>query len=198
MAQRSPYNDRYKTDQKGKTRKSASASKPKRAIADITPAQAAKASQKKKSLWSRAKSAGSTGKAATKETLRIESTPRMLKLRRIWWWLWGGALLVAVVILAMQQMKVGSPGLIAGAWVIWLSAMGGAFYLEFGPIRRERALAIAAAQAGGKPSKADKADKSDKSDKPAKLTKAAQAVKAAADDAPEPDDRQPPSQDGAE
>ena len=34
MGQRSPYNDRYKVEQKGKTRKSASAAKPKRASID--------------------------------------------------------------------------------------------------------------------------------------------------------------------
>ena len=186
MAQRSPYNDRYKTDQKGKTRRSASAAKPKRALADVTPAQAAKASQKKPSLWTRAKNAGSSGQAARQEALRIESTPRMKRLRRIWWWLWGGALLVAVIILAMQQMKVGSPAVVAGAWVVWLAAMGGAFFLEFGPIRNERVLVATAANNAGKGSKAEKMTKPGKSAKPTSA------------DAPESDDSKASSQDGAE
>lgn len=183
MAQRSPYNDRYKTDQKGKTRKSASAAKPKRALADVTPSQAAKASRKKQSLWSRAKNAGSSGQAARQEAIRIDSTPRMKRLRRIWWWLWGGALGVAVIILAMQQLKIGSPALVGGAWVVWLAAMGGAFFLEFGPIRTERVLAAAAASTAAKPSKSEKAEKP---------TKGVDA------DASGSDGTEPPSQDGAE
>jgi Flp pilus assembly protein TadB len=153
MAQRSPYNDRYKTDQKGKTRRSASSSKPKRAVADLTPAQVAKASKKKQSVWSRAKSAGSSGGSSSAAVPRVESTPRMRELRRIWWWLWGGALAVAVVILVMQQLKIGNAVLIGGAWLIWLVSMGGAFYIEFVPIRKERNLAIEAMKSGGKGSK---------------------------------------------
>ena len=61
MAQRSPYNDRYKTDQKGKTRKSASAAKPTRYIADLTPGESPKKAEKKSSVWSRAKSASGSG-----------------------------------------------------------------------------------------------------------------------------------------
>jgi hypothetical protein len=76
--------------------------------------------------------------------------------------------------------------------------MGGAFYLEFGPIRKERALAIAAAQTGGKPSKTEAADKPAKPAKPAKPSKPAKPATPASGDVPEPDDRQPPSQDGAE
>ncbi|HEY5506639.1 MAG TPA: hypothetical protein VIK83_04020 [Coriobacteriia bacterium] len=154
MAQRSPYNDRYKTDQKGKTRRSASSSKPKRAIADLTPAQVAKASKKKPSIWSRAKASGSSGGSSSSSVPRIESSPRMKQLRRIWWWLWGGALAVAVIILVMQQLKVGNPVIIGGAWLIWLVSMAGAFYIEFVPIRRERNLVIEAMKSGGKGSKA--------------------------------------------
>ena len=172
MGQRSPYNDRYKVEQKGKTRKSASAAKPKRAVADLTPGDSPKKGQKKKSsVWSRAKSASNSGNAATQAS--VEGTPRMKELRRIWWVLWAGALLVAVGILLLQQNAVTkSSPFIPIAWVVWLGAMGGAFYLEFGPIRKERARAIEAAKAGGKPSKKEK------------TTAAA------------PDDRQPPSQDG--
>jgi len=185
MASRSPYNDRYKTDQKGKTRRSASASKPKRAIADLTPAQVAKASKKKQSVWSRAKSAGS-GSGSSSSMPRIESTPRMKQLRRVWWVLWCAALAVAVGILVLQQLRIGTPVLVGAAWFVWLITMGGAFYIEFVPIRKERALAIEAAKSGGKPAKAEKAEK------PAKPVKPAEAT------APAPDDSQPPSQDSAE
>jgi cation transport ATPase len=186
MAQRSPYNDRYKVEQKGKTRKSAAGAKPKRAVADLTPAEAVKKSQKKTSAWGRAKKASSPSKPAS---ARFEATPRMKQLRQIWWLLWGGALLVAVGILIMQQAKIGNAVIIGAAWLVWLLAMGGAFYIEFVPIRKERALAIEAAKSGGKPAKPEKSDE-DKPDRPAKPAK---PVKAA-----ESDDSQPPSQDGPE
>jgi hypothetical protein len=175
MAQRSPYNDRYKVDSKGKTRKSASAAKPKRAVADLTPAEAAKKSQKKRSLWSRATSASGSG--ASSASARMESTPRMKQLRRVWWALWITALAIAVGILLLQQAGMEKSPLVLVGWVIWLAAMGGAFYLEFGPIRKERALAIQAAKGGGKPAKKDKADKAASPDKTPQ--------------APAPDDRQP-------
>jgi hypothetical protein len=98
----------------------------------------------------------------------------MKQLRRIWWVLWGGALGVAVVILLMQQYGFEKSPLIAVAWGLWIAAMGGAFYLEFGPIRKERALAIEAAKSGGKSSKKDR------------------------DKTPAPDDRQPPTPEGQE
>jgi hypothetical protein len=160
VAQRSPYNDRYKVDSKGKTRKSASAAKPKRALADITPAEAVKKTQKKPSLWSRAKAGGSSG-GSYSAARAIESTPRMKKLRRIWWALWITALAVAVGILLLQQAGMDKSPLIPVAWAVWLVAMGGAFYLEFVPIRKERAAAIEAAKGGGKSAKKDKAGKGD-------------------------------------
>jgi hypothetical protein len=155
MAQRSPFNDRYKVDQKGKTRKSAAGAKPKRAIADLTPADAPKKSQKKTTAWGRAKSASKP--AASSAMAAVESTPRMKELRKIWWYLWVGALVIAVGILLLQQFKVNIPIVVGVAWAIWFAAMGGAFYIEFGPMRKERAAAAAAAKQGGKPAKSDKA-----------------------------------------
>jgi cation transport ATPase len=186
MAQRSPYNDRYKVDQKGKTRKSASAAKPKRALADLTPAQAAKKSQKKPSLWSRAKSSGS-GSGASAAAARIESTPRMKQLRRVWWMLWSGALAMAVLILVLQQLKFTNPIVNGLLWLLWLVAMGGAFYIEFIPIRKERAMAVEAL----KP--APKASKPEKPAKPVKAAKPSGIV-----EVPAPDDSEPPTQDGSE
>jgi hypothetical protein len=186
MAQRSPYNDRYKIDQKGKTRKSASAAKPKRAIADVTPADSAKKTQKKSSFWSRAKSTSGSGSPST-GARAVVSTPRMKQMRRIWWVLWVTALAVAVGILLLQQAGMKDSPLITVAWAIWLAAMGGAFYLEFFPIRKERAAAIELAKHGGKPAKNEKTDKNEKPAKGAKADKPGSPA------APAPDDRLPPS-----
>ncbi len=213
MAQRSPYNDRYKVDQKGKTRRSASAAKPKRSVADLTPGESAKKPAKKTSAWSRAmaasKSSGgssSSSGSSSKTSLRAaENTPRGKRLRRIWWWLWGGALAMAVGLWVVQEAAKNAgdaAGVAASAasnattatveaavnaasgpwvlvvsigWVLWIAAMGGAFYLEFGPIRKERAAAFAAAQSG---SKAEK--KTGRSTKP-KATKVENPVAAASD-----------------
>ncbi len=160
MSQRSPYNDRNKTEQKGHTRKSASAAKPKRAVADLSPVTSGKA-PKKASAWQRAKAQSGSGASSSSSTAGMEATPRMKELRRVWWFLWVGALVIAVVILLMQQFKVNAPALIAGAWVVWLAAMGGAFYIEFGPMRKERQALMAAGKSGGKSSKAEKAEKPD-------------------------------------
>jgi hypothetical protein len=148
MAQRSPYNDRYKVDQKGKTRKSASAAKPKRAVADLTPAEAAKKPAAKRSWFS--------PRTPPANAIAIPTTPEMKRLRRIWWVLWGTALGVAVLILVLQQTKT-LLAAIPFVWGIWAAAMGGAFYLEFVPLRKMRTAAIEAARAGnakpGKPPK---------------------------------------------
>jgi len=173
MSTRSPHNDRYKVEQKSKTRRSASSSKPKRAVADITPVTSAKSPAKKSSFWSRA-TAASSGSRSASTVAQIEATPRMKQLRRIWWVLWGGALGVAVVILLLQEYGFAESPFVVVAWGVWIASMGGAFYLEFGPIRKERAAAIEAAKSGGKASKKDKAK------------------------APAPDDRQPPSPEGNE
>ena len=176
MAQRSPYNDRYKTDQKGKTRRSASAAKPKRAVADLTPANSPKAPAKKKKrgLF------GGGQTAARPPAPIIESTPRMKRLRLVWWILWVLALAVALIILLLQRGGVAYAAYIPYGWAVWLVSMGGAFYLEFVPIRKERAAAIAAAAAAG-------------SGKGAKAAKAPTIPVAREAESPAPDDRKPPA-----
>jgi hypothetical protein len=189
MTQRSPYSDRYKTEQKGKTRRSASAAKPKRAVADLTSYDAPKKKtpEKSTSAWGRAKAAWKSSGETSSAVKRIESTPKIKQLRRIWWMLWGGALIVAAGILLMQQAGLRNSPFIPVLWVVWLAAMGGAFFLEFGPIRNERARAIAAATGAGKPGKGNKGDKGGKP--------SAKAPVIDAPSAPGPDDRQPPSAD---
>lgn len=179
MSTRSPNNDRYKVEQKGKTRKSASSSKPKRAVADITPVTSwsgSKPEKKKSTFWSRltAPPAAGSSRAAMAQ---IESTPRMKQLRRIWWVLWGGALAIAVVILLLQRADANSP-FVGYAWGFWIAAMGGAFYLEFVPIRRERGIAMEAARNAGKSGKKDKKKQTAGPEEPL---------------APAPDDTQPPA-----
>jgi hypothetical protein len=105
----------------------------------------------------------------------------MKQLRLIWWVLWVVALVVAVGILLVQRAGGAVASLIPFGWGVWLVAMGGAFYLEFVPIRKERAALIEAA-ATAKHSKSDKAGKGGKAGKPSGPAAA-----------PAPDDRQPPS-----
>ena len=156
MSQRSPYNDRYKVEQKGKTRKSASAAKPKRALADLTPAKAAaKDGAAPKRKWWQSNPAASKAQA-------IPVTPEMRRLRRIWWVLWGAALGLAVVILLLQQAARSNAALrstVPFAWAIWLGCMAGAFYLEFVPLRKARLAAVGAARAADGKKPRDKGDK---------------------------------------
>jgi len=148
MSQRSPMNDRYKTEQKGKTRRSASAAKPKRDVADLAPASSAKAPAKKKGLFS--------ARGSSRPSAPMLTSPRLTQLRRIWWILWVLALAVAIVILWLQQAGPALQFLVPFGWAVWAVAMGGAFYIEFLPIRKERAALIEAAKKGGKASKKDR------------------------------------------
>jgi len=137
MSQRSPYNDRYKVEAKGKTRRSASAAKPKREIADLTPRSDEKKSATKKR--------GSKGRGpAPKPAATFEPSPEMKRLRRWWWAMWVLSLAVAVGILFMQQYKLTQ--FVPVAWGLWFVAMGGAFYLEFVPLRKARLAAMEAAK----------------------------------------------------
>jgi len=161
MSQRSPYNDRYKVEQKGKTRKSASAAKPKRGVADLTPAKAtSKGGAAPKRRWWQPAPAASKAQA-------IPVTPEMRRLRRIWWVLWGAALALAVIILLLQQAARSNVALrstVPFAWAVWLGCMAGAFYLEFVPLRKARLAAVEAARSseGRKPRDKGSHDTTDK------------------------------------
>ena len=181
MATRSPHNDRYKVEQKGKTRKSASSAKPKRVLGDLTPASATKKVAAKKSRWGRG--------PATQPMPAFEPTPKMKQLRKIWWMLWGLSLVIAVGILVLQNAAKATPGLesyVPFAWGLWAASMGGAFYLEFSPIRKARMEAMEASRSGHKKSKSDSHAKPVKT--PA--TKADTAVRGDMDEdsAPSPED----------
>ncbi|MDO8964115.1 MAG: hypothetical protein Q7W30_06425 [Coriobacteriia bacterium] len=154
MSTRSPHNDRYKTDPKGKTRKSASAAKPKRAVGASTPAT--KKPAKKKSLWGRG--------PAPAPVAPLVQTPAMKKLRRLWWILWAASLGIAIIIVALPQftqLKAVAEQVKPVLWGLWAAAMGGAFYLEFGPIRKARIEAIELSKKKPKERKADAKAKAD-------------------------------------
>jgi hypothetical protein len=161
MSTRSPHNDRYKVEQKGNTRKSASSAKPKRVVADLTPASTSKKAPAKKSRWA--------SRPAAQSAPAFAPTQKMKDLRRIWWILWVLSLAIAVGILFLQKLGAAYQGYVPFAWGLWIAAMGGAFYLELAPIRKARLEAMQAAQsdhkkpkdpAGGKAAKtpATKAD----------------------------------------
>lgn len=142
MATRSPHNDRYKTELKGKTRKSASSAKPKRVVADLTPvSSSAKTPARKKPRWGRG--------PATRPAMAFEATPQMKQLRRLWWVLWGLSLVIAVGIILLQRGGAAYETYIPFAWGLWAATMAGAFYLEFNPIRKARMAAMELARSGG-------------------------------------------------
>jgi hypothetical protein len=167
MTRRSVGNDRYRVEQKGKTRKSASAAKPKReagAAASDKPKKKAKSS-KKASLF---------GMKTTREPVaRAEPTPEMKKLRRWWWGFMGAAIIIAFAMFAAKIVNKTAESVLFG---VYAAALGGALYLEFGPLRKARLAAIDAAKTtGGKAKKA--------------AAKDADAKKAAAKDAGKADAR---------
>jgi hypothetical protein len=151
MTRRSVGNDRYRVEQKGKTRKSASAAKPKReagAAASDKPKKKAKASSKPKLF----------GMKTSREPVpRVESTPEMKRLRRWWWGLMGAAILIAVAMVPVSKLE--NKNLDSVMFGVYAAALGGALYLEFGPLRKARLAAIDASKSsGGKAKKASAKD----------------------------------------
>jgi hypothetical protein len=157
MSQRSPYNDRNKVEQKGKTRKSAAASKPKRGAgvaASAAPSKKKKKAPARKSFWSR-------GPARQPVAPQVQ-TPEMKRLRRIWWILWGSSLGVALVAVFIGQFAKTNPSLQVVYTVLlglWAASFAGVIYLEIGPIRKARRAALEEAKLPkGKKQKAAKAN----------------------------------------
>jgi hypothetical protein len=147
MTRRSVGNDRYRVERSGKTRKSASAAKPKReagAAASDKPKKKAK-SAKKPSLF---------GMKTTREpTARVEPTPEMKKLRRWWWGFMGAAIIIAIAMVPMNKLQ--NKTVDSVMFGVYAAALGGALYLEFGPLRKARLAAIDASKtSGGKAKKA--------------------------------------------
>lgn len=132
-------NDRYRMEQKGHTRKSASSAKPKR------EAGSASASVKKAAKSARPKLFAKS--PARQPTAPVPSTPEMKKLRRYWWITMGIAIVVAVAMVPISKYK--NSTLDSVLFAVYAAALGGALYLEFGPLRRMRKEAVEAAKAKG-------------------------------------------------
>jgi hypothetical protein len=144
MARRSVTNDRYRVEQKGKTRKSASSAKPKREAGSSSASTPAKKA-KPKSKW---------GRGPAREPIpKVPTSPEMKQLRRYWWILIGTAIVLAVAMIPLSKM--GNKTIDSLLFGVYAASLGGALYLEFGPLRKARLAAIAEAKGkGGKASKA--------------------------------------------
>lgn len=162
MSRRSVTNARYRKDNVGSTRKSASAAKPKRDAGDLSASSKKKAAPKKgfwATLFAPAPDAGVT-------------SPEMRRLRRYWWVFLGSALAIAVLMYFTQAQAWAKPFQIP-MLALYAITLGGALYLEFGPIRKARAAAIAASRGGSKKGgKGAKAEAAAKHDAPAKADSA--------------------------
>lgn len=169
MTQRSPFNDRYKVDQKGKTRKSASAAKPKRAVSDV--GVQAKKKSGRGSAWSRAKSASASKQRSTTRAPepKLVPTERFRRLTRLMWSSWAVSLVGAIAVLWMQSQGGDWLRYLGIGWIVYFVGIGFAFYLQFVPIRQERAVMLEQARAGhGKKEKQGKGPKAPVIDAPGK------------------------------
>lgn len=139
MSRRSVTNDRYKVEMKGKTRKSA-------ASARLKPGTGTSAPAKKPTAKTRG---GLFGRLRSREPLpRIPSTPEVKKLSRIWWSLMGVAILFALAMAPVANTK--NRNLSTALLVLYAATLSGALYVQFGPLKRARAEALASTKKGGK------------------------------------------------
>lgn len=142
MSRRNVMNERYKKENAGTTRKSAASVKPKREAGESSTTSKPKA-----------KKGPSRTPARKSASVRVPDSPEIKRLRKYWWGFMGTALLLAVLLVPITQNKATSQrwgGLAVGVYTV---ALAGALYLEFGPIRKARAAAVAAAkkdEKGGK------------------------------------------------
>lgn len=146
MSRRSVTNDRYRIERSGKTRKSASAAKPKRAAGESssTPAKKKGGGSKPKSVMGRL-----FGRGPAQPVPKIEPTPEMKKLRRWWWVFMGVAVALAFAMVPLSKVNNTVSSFLFGTYA---AALGGALYIEFGPLRKAR-MAAAKAAKGGKSAK---------------------------------------------
>jgi hypothetical protein len=161
VSRRAVTNDRYKKDNFGTTRKSAASVKPKREAGEAASAQT--------NPKPKAKAKGPARTAAKKpaSSARVPDSPEVKRLRKWWWGFMGAALLIAFLLVPITSNKTINQRFGSIAVGVYAATLGVALYLEFGPIRRARAAAIAAAKKdeksgakpGGKPGGAPKSDK---------------------------------------
>jgi hypothetical protein len=146
VSRRSVTNDRYKKDfAGGTTRKSAASVKPKREAGE----SASSVSKSKP----KAKKGPSRTAAKRPASARVPDSPEVKRLRKYWWGFMAAALLIAVLLVPITSNKVLNQRVGSVVVGLYAAALGGALYLEFGPIRKARAAAVAAAKKDEKPSK---------------------------------------------
>ena len=148
MSRRSVTNERYKKDNLGTTRKSAASLKPIREAGEASSASKPKA-----------KKGPSRTAAKRSAPARVPDSPEVKRLRKYWWGFMGSALLIAVLLVPITSNKTLNQRFGSIAVGVYAAALGGALYLEFGPIRKARAAAVAAAKRDEKPSRKPKGGK---------------------------------------
>ncbi|MFR8783746.1 hypothetical protein [Slackia sp.] len=135
MSQRNPMNDRYQSDVKGQTKKSAASMKPKsKAAASVYIKPSGHTPQEKKAI----KKQQRAKQAELDRMFYNPPTERYKKLRRIWWFC-----LIAAIALTVLGMVL--PNLFPGAvWASWgciipaYAFIIAAVWLDFSKIRKVR------------------------------------------------------------
>ena len=135
MSQRNPMNDRYQSDVKGQTKKSAASMKPKsKAAASVYIKPSGHTPQEKKAI----KKQQRAKQAELDRMFYNPPTERYKKLRRIWWFC-----LIAAIVLTVLGMVL--PNLFPGAvWASWgciipaYAFIIAAVWLDFSKIRKVR------------------------------------------------------------
>lgn len=135
MSQRNPMNDRYQSDVKGQTKKSAASMKPKsKAAASVYIKPSGHTPQEKKAI----KKQQRAKQAELDRVFYNPPTERYKKLRRIWWFC-----LIAAIVLTVLGMVL--PNLFPGAvWASWgciipaYAFIIAAVWLDFSKIRKVR------------------------------------------------------------
>lgn len=135
MSQRNPMNDRYQSDIKGQTKKSAASMKPKsKAAASVYVKPSGHTPQEKKAI----KKQQRAKQAELDRMFYNPPTERYKKLRRIWWFC-----LIAAIVLTVLGMVL--PNLFPGViWVSWgciipaYAFIIAAVWLDFSKIRKVR------------------------------------------------------------
>lgn len=135
MSQRNPMNDRYQSDIKGQTKKSAASAKPKsKAAASVYIKPSGHTPQEKKAI----KKQQRAKQAELDRMFYNPPTEKYKKLRRIWWFC-----LIAAIVLTVLGMLL--PNMLPGeTWVSWVCIIPAyafiiaAVWLDFSKIRKVR------------------------------------------------------------
>jgi hypothetical protein len=144
MARRSPLNPRYQrnTEPAGKTRRSASAAKPKREAGAPGVPAGKPASAKKPS------------RPTFREALRnVPTTPEIKRWQNLWWISMAAAIGMLVLTLVVPVFRSNNQ-LGFAALVVYAAFLGAGLYIQLAKIRPLRDKAIAEAKAGKKGGKA--------------------------------------------